>query len=201
MVQEELNDIYEDIMIYTSIPQDILRYHRIFSHEIFFIFLQSEIFQIVEKWLCPFSTRCDQLNINHLSTIWNISDCRKMAVTIQYEVWLAQWFKKNWKISMSIIYTPQDISGCCIVKYFSIMKYFQSWNIWITWSFKLDLVYRISVCNFKSFRFYFSCSDLVWPFSVSAWPTLNDVIARVRQPNTWWSSWQIILVSKVQSSG
>ena len=154
MVQEELNDIYEDIMIYTSIPQDILRYHRIFSHEIFFIFLQSEIFQIVEKWLCPFSTRCDQLNINHLSTIWNISDCRKMAVTIQYEVWLAQWFKKNWKISMSIIYTPQDISGCCIVKYFSIMKYFQSWNIWITWSFKLDLVYRISVCNFKSFRFY-----------------------------------------------
>ena len=155
MVQEELNDIYEDIMIYTSIPQDILRYHRIFSHEIFFIFLQSEIFQIVEKWLCPFSTRCDQLNINHLSTIWNISDCRKMAVTIQYEVWLAQWFKKNWKISMSIIYTPQDISGCCIVKYFSIMKYFQSWNIWITWSFKLDLVYRISVCNFKSFRFYF----------------------------------------------
>ena len=156
MVQEELNDIYEDIMIYTSIPQDILRYHRIFSHEIFFIFLQSEIFQIVEKWLCPFSTRCDQLNINHLSTIWNISDCRKMAVTIQYEVWLAQWFKKNWKISMSIIYTPQDISGCCIVKYFSIMKYFQSWNIWITWSFKLDLVYRISVCNFKSFRFYSS---------------------------------------------
>ena len=155
MVQEELNDIYEDIMIYTSIPQDILRYHRIFSHEIFFIFLQSEIFQIVEKWLCPFSTRCDQLNINHLSTIWNIADCRKMAVTIQYEVWLAQWFKKNWKISMSIIYTPQDISGCCIVKYFSIMKYFQSWNIWITWSFKLDLVYRISVCNFKSFRFYY----------------------------------------------
>ena len=62
MVQEELNDIYEDIMIYTSIPQDILRYHRIFSHEIFFIFLQSEIFQIVEKWLWPFSMRCDWLN-------------------------------------------------------------------------------------------------------------------------------------------
>ena len=177
MVQEELNDIYEDIMIYTSIPQDILRYHRIFSHEIFFIFLQSEIFQIVEKWLCPFSTRCDQLNINHLSTIWNISDCRKMAVTIQYEVWLAQWFKKNWKISMSIIYTPQDISGCCIVKYFSIMKYFQSWNIWITWSFKLDLVYRISVCNFKSFRFYyfFVCVILLIPEREEDWPLTSRI--------------------------
>ena len=51
-------EIYENIMIYTvvvpRISWDILRYHRIFSYE---------TFQIVEKWLWPFTMRCDQLNI------------------------------------------------------------------------------------------------------------------------------------------
>ena len=133
-------------MIYTGIlPKiswDILRYHRIFSHE---------TFQIVEKWLWPFTMRCDHLNINHFSTIWNISDCRKMDVTIHYEVWSAQYkpFFYNLKhFSMSV-----STSQSWVLTNWELI--FQHWDLsnWILFI----ILYIGSFCmQVKSFRFYFN---------------------------------------------
>ena len=68
-------DLWKYHDIYCCSPQDILGYPEI-SQDIQSWNISDcrkmDVFQIVEKWMWPFTMSCDQLIINHFSTIWNI---------------------------------------------------------------------------------------------------------------------------------
>ena len=107
---------------------------------------KMDVFQIVEKWMWPFTLRCDQLNINHFSTIWNV------------EKWMWPFTMRCDQLNINHFSTIWNIF-LWVSQHLSLDKL--RFNLSALRSFKLNLVYYLVYWVFLNLYATLNLSDFI----------------------------------------
>ena len=129
-----------------------------------------DVFQIVEKWMWPFTLRCDQLNINHFSTIWNVEKWL-WPFTIRCDHLKTNHFSTIWNVSgCRKMYMWLFIMRC---DQLNINHFSTIWNIflWVSQHLSLEKL-RVNLSALRSFKLDLVYYLVYWVF-LNLYATLN----------------------------